>query len=65
MYLEPLNFALSPCEGLEVYLKSSGHTVILSTLCCIFKVNADKENNGCQIFRLGDMVQLAGGNFSR
>jgi len=32
---------------------------------CMFKVNAKKENNGCQIFRLGDMVQLAGGNFSR
>jgi len=32
---------------------------------CMFKVNANRENNGCQIFRLGDMVQLAGGNFSR
>ena len=27
--------------------------------------NYDDQNNGCQIFRLGDMVRYAGGNFAR
>ena len=27
--------------------------------------NFDDKNNGCQIFRLGDMVRFAGGNFSK
>ena len=33
---------------------------------CLFKQdNETGENNGCQIFKLGDIVELAGGNFSR
>lgn len=31
---------------------------------CLFK-KTSRGNNGCQIFRLGDMVELAGGNFSK
>ena len=31
---------------------------------CMFKFLPDGGNNGCQIFRLGDMVTYAGGNFS-
>ena len=31
---------------------------------CMFEVT-ENGNNGCQIFRLGHIVQLAGGNFSR
>jgi hypothetical protein len=27
--------------------------------------NVTGENNGCQIFRLGDIVAAAGGNFSQ
>ena len=30
---------------------------------CLYKKNSPDE--GCQIFRLGDMVEMAGGNFSK
>ena len=30
---------------------------------CLYK--KDDPDHGCQIFRLGDMVELAGGNFTR
>jgi hypothetical protein len=32
---------------------------------CMYKRTEDGGNNGCQIFRLGDMIANAGGNFSR
>ena len=32
---------------------------------CTFQWTEDGGNNGCQIFRLGDMVTWAGGNFSQ
>jgi hypothetical protein len=33
---------------------------------CTFKLDPESgENNGCQIFRLGDIVSMAGGNFSK
>ena len=33
---------------------------------CIYGSNEDHTiNNGCQIFKLGDMVTYAGGNFSQ
>ena len=30
---------------------------------CLFK--PDTRDQGCQIFRLGDMVEMAGGNYSK
>lgn len=32
---------------------------------CMFKQTKEGGNNGCQIFRLGTMVNLAGGNFTQ
>lgn len=32
---------------------------------CMYKKLEDGSTNGCQIFRLGDMVSLANGNFSQ
>ncbi len=32
---------------------------------CMFKKFPDGNNNGCQIFRLGDMVEFAQGNWSQ
>ncbi len=40
-------------------------TQIPPHLFLLFSFRREHPEEGCQIFRLGDMVQMAGGNFSR
>lgn len=68
---------MEKAEDYTVFIKNSvafpyfGHQFARNNLIgkngtpCMFKKLADGSNNGCQIFRLGDMVALAHGNFSQ
>ena len=45
-------------------------TLVCKNKPCLYKRgeggnNIDDKNNGCQIFELGKMVEMAGGNFSQ
>ena len=63
-------------EDYTVFIKNSvafpyfGHQFARNNLIgkngrpCMYKATMD-GNNGCQIFRLGDIITLAGGNFSK
>lgn len=63
-------------EDYTVFIKNSvafpyfGHRFARNNLIgkngrpCMYKATMD-GNNGCQIFRLGDIITLAGGNFSK
>lgn len=68
---------MGQAEEYTVFIKNSiafpyfGHEFVRNNLVanngmpCMFKQDPEtKESNGCQIFKLGEMLAYAGGNFS-